>query len=95
MPGKAEIVEAVANEAGMTRAGAAQALDAVVNFMYGAFRKRQRVAVPGLGTFSVAERKARTGVNPRTMAPIRIPSSKTVRFKAGKDLRDLLNRKKK
>lgn len=95
MSGKAEIVEAVASEAGMTKAGAAQALDAVVNFMQLAFRKRQRVAVPGLGIFSVAERKARTGVNPRTLAPIRIPSSRTVRFKAGKELRDLLNRKKK
>jgi DNA-binding protein HU-beta len=95
MPGKAEIVEAVASGAGMTKAGAAEALDAVVNYMHAAFRKRLRVAVPGLGTFSVAERKARTGVNPRTKAPIRIPSSTTVRFKAGKDLRDVLNRKKK
>jgi DNA-binding protein HU-beta len=79
----------------MTKAGAAQVLEAVVNYLHRAFRKRQRVAVPGLGIFSVADRKARTGVNPRTMAPIRIPSSTTVRFKAGKELRDLLNRKKK
>ena len=56
--------------------------------MRAAFRKRLRVAVPGLGTFTVAERKARTGVNPRTKASIRIPSSTTVRFKAGKDLAD-------
>ena len=95
MPGKAEILEAVARTAGMTKTGAAQALDAVVGFMHQAFRKRQRVAVPGLGTFSVAERKSRTGVNPRTKVPIRIPASTTVRFKAGKELRDLLNRKKK
>jgi len=95
MPGKAEILEAVAREAGMTKTGAAQALEAVVGFMHHAFRKGQRVAVPGLGTFSVAERQARTGVNPRTKAPIRIPASTTVRFKAGKELRDLLNRKKK
>jgi nucleoid DNA-binding protein len=95
MPGKSEIVEAVASGAGMTKATAARALGALVQYMHTAFRKRLRVAVPGLGTFSVAERRARTGVNPRTKAPIRIPSSTTVRFRAGKDLRGVLNRKKK
>ncbi|HQR67130.1 MAG TPA: HU family DNA-binding protein [Thermoanaerobaculia bacterium] len=95
MPGKAEILEAVTSQSGMTKAGAAQVFDAVVRYLQQAFRKRQRVVVPGLGTFSVAERKARTGVNPRTKAPIRIPAATTVRFKAGRELRDLLNRKKK
>lgn len=95
MPGKAEILEAVASESGMTKTDAARALDAVVRYMHQAFRKRQRIAVPGLGTFAVAERKARLGVNPRTKDTIRIPAATTVRFKAGKELRDLLNRKKK
>ncbi len=95
MSGKAEIVQALASEAGMTKANAAQALQVMVGFMQRAFRRRERVAVPGLGTFSAAERKARAGVNPQTKAPIRIPASTTVRFKVGKDLRDLLNRKKK
>jgi DNA-binding protein HU-beta len=95
MSGKAEIVQALASEAGMTKANAAQALQVVVGFMQRAFRRGERVAVPGLGTFSAAERKARAGVNPQTKAPIRIPASTTVRFKVGKDLRDLLNRKKK
>ena len=95
MPGKAEIVDAIASEAGMTKASATQALEAIVNYMHLAFRRRQRVAVPGLGTFSAAERKARAGVNPQTKAPIRIPASTTVRFRVGKDLRGLLNRKRK
>ncbi len=95
MSGKAEIVQALASEAGMTKANAAQALQAMVRFMQRAFRRGERVAVPGLGTFSAAERKSRAGVNPQTKAPIRIPASTTVRFKVGKDLRDLLNRKKK
>jgi DNA-binding protein HU-beta len=95
MSGKAEIVQALASEAGMTKANAAQALQVMVGFMQRAFRRGERVAVPGLGTFSAAERKARAGVNPQTKAPIRIPASTTVRFKVGKDLRDLLNRKKK
>jgi DNA-binding protein HU-beta len=95
MAGKAEIVDAIANDAGMTKASATQALDAVVNYLQQALKKGLRVGVPGLGIFSVADRKARTGVNPRTKEPIRIPAAKAVRFRAGKDLKDLLNRKKK
>ena len=95
MPGKAEIVDAIANDAGMTKASATQALDAVVNYLQQALKKGERVGVPGLGIFSVADRKARTGVNPRTKEPIRIAAAKAVRFRAGKDLKDLLNRKKK
>ena len=57
-------------------------------------RRGERCAIPGLGSFSVAERKAREGRNPRTKETIAIPASKNVRFKAGKDLRDLLNVKK-
>ncbi|MBI5441785.1 MAG: HU family DNA-binding protein, partial [Deltaproteobacteria bacterium] len=55
----------------------------------------ERVAVPGLGIFSVADRKARVGINPQTKAKIKIAASKVAKFKAGKDLKTLLNKKRK
>jgi DNA-binding protein HU-beta len=95
MAGKAEIVEAIASDAGMTKANATQAFDAVVNYLQQALKKGERVGMPGLGIFSVADRKARAGINPQTKEPIRIAAAKVVRFRPGKDLKDLLNRKKK
>ena len=95
MAGKADIVEAIANDTGLTRKDAASALDSVVNAITGILKKGDRVALPGLGIFHVAERKARAGVNPRTKAAIRIGAAKVVRFRAGKDLKELLNRKRK
>lgn len=95
MAGKADIVEAIANDAGLSRRDATAALDSVVNAITGLLKKGERVALPGLGIFNVAERKARTGVNPRTKAPIRIAAAKVARFRAGKDLKELLNRKRK
>ncbi len=95
MAGKAEIVDAIANDAGMTKASATQALDAVVNYLQQALKKGDRVGVPGLGIFSVADRKARAGINPQTKEPIRIAAAKAVRFRPGKDLKELLNKKKK
>jgi len=95
MAGKADIVEAIANDTGLPRKDAAAALDSVVNAIAGLLKKGQRVALPGLGTFHVAERKARTGVNPRTKAVIRIAAAKVARFRPGKDLKELLNKRKK
>jgi DNA-binding protein HU-beta len=95
MAGKADIVHAIANDAGLSRRDATAALDSVVNAITGLLKKGERVALPGLGTFHVAERRARAGVNPRTKAPIRIGAAKVARFRAGKDLKDLLNRKRK
>jgi DNA-binding protein HU-beta len=95
MAGKAEIVDSIASDAGMTRASATQALDAVVNYLQQALKKGERVGVPGLGIFSVADRKARAGINPQTKEPIRIAAAKAVRFRPGKDLKELLNKKKK
>jgi DNA-binding protein HU-beta len=95
MAGKAEIVDAIAGDAGMTKASATQALDAVVNYLQQALKKGERVGVPRLGNFSVADRKARAGINPQTKEPIRIAASKVVRFRPGKDLKELLNKKKK
>ncbi|MGA7990819.1 MAG: HU family DNA-binding protein [Thermoanaerobaculia bacterium] len=95
MAGKADIVDAIANDAGLSRRDATAALDAVVNAITGILKKGQRVALPGLGVFHVAERKARAGVNPRTKAAIRIGAARVARFRAGKDLKELLNRRRK
>lgn len=93
--GKAEIVDAIANEAGLAKKDATAAFDAFINAITGGLKKGERVAVPGLGIFSVTERKARVGVNPQTKAKIKIAASKAAKFKAGKELKELLNRKRK
>lgn len=91
MPGKAEVINTISEQAGISKKEAAAAFDAFVNYISDACQRGDRCAIPGLGSFLVTERKARQGVNPRTKEKIDIASSKNVRFKAGKDLRDLLN----
>jgi DNA-binding protein HU-beta len=95
MAGKAELVDAIAGDAGLSKKDATAALDAMINTITGALKKGERVAIPGLGIFSVADRKARTGINPQTKAKIKIGASKAAKFRAGKELKDLLNRKRK
>lgn len=94
MAGKADIVTAIAEEAGISKKEATAAFDAFVDYISSTCARGERCAVPGLGSFSVSERKARQGRNPRTNEPMTIPASKNVRFKAGKDLRTTLNTKK-
>jgi DNA-binding protein HU-beta len=94
MAGKADIVNAIADQAGISKKEATAAFDAFVGYIGDSCSKGERCAVPGLGSFSVSERKARQGRNPRTNEPMTIPASKNVRFKAGKDLRTQLNAKK-
>jgi DNA-binding protein HU-beta len=92
MAGKADIVNHVADSVeGMSKKQASEALDAVVAAITAHLKSGDRVSVPGFGSFSVSERAARTGRNPKTGATIRIPASKNVRFKAGKDLKDTVN----
>jgi DNA-binding protein HU-beta len=96
MPGKGDVINAMADQAGITKKEAAAAFDAFVNYITDSCRQPgDRCSIPGLGSFSVSERKAREGRNPRTKEAITIPASKNVRFKAGKDLRDLLNTSRK
>ncbi len=95
MAGKAEIVEAIAGEAGLSKKDATAAFESFVNTISGNLKKGERVAIPGLGIFSVADRKARSGINPQTKAKIKIAASKAAKFKAGKELKDLLNKKRK
>lgn len=83
---KAQLIDAIAGEANMTKADAKRALDAFVTTTTGALKKGDRVALVGFGSFSVAKRNARTGRNPQTGKPITISAKKVVKFKAGSEL---------
>lgn len=91
MAGKGDVINAIAEQAGISKKEATAAFDAFVGYISETCQAGERCAIPGLGSFSVSQRKAREGRNPRTKEKIAIPASKNVRFKAGKDLRDLLN----
>jgi DNA-binding protein HU-beta len=91
MAGKADVINAIAEQAGISKKEAAAAFDAFVGYISDTCQRGDRCAIPGLGSFAVTERKAREGRNPRTKETITIPAAKNVRFKAGKDLRDMLN----
>ncbi len=83
---KAELVEAMASEAGLSKADAKKALDAFINSTTSALKKEDRVALVGFGSFSVSTRAARKGRNPQTGKEINIAAKKVVKFKAGADL---------
>ncbi len=83
---KAQLVEAMASEAKITKAAAKVALDAFVTATTKALKKGERVALVGFGSFGVAKRAARKGRNPQTGKEIKIAAKKVVKFKAGNDL---------
>ena len=87
---KNELVEKVAEGASLTKADAERAINALVDAISGALV--DKVALKGLGTFEVRERKARTGINPRTRETIEIPASKVPAFKASSTLKDAVNK---
>ena len=83
---KAELIDAMAAGANLSKADAKKALDAFVDATSGALKGGDRVALVGFGSFSVSTRAARTGRNPQTGKEINIPAKKVVKFKAGADL---------
>lgn len=85
---KTDLVNAIAEKANLTKADAANALKATLDAIATALENDDKVALVGFGTFSVAEKAARTGFNPRTKEAIDIPARKTVKFKAGAELAD-------
>ncbi len=88
---KAELIDAVASAANLSKAEASRAVDAVVDTITDALRKGQQVSVVGFGTFSVKHRAARQGRNPKTGDTIEIAATNVPGFKAGKALRDAVN----
>jgi DNA-binding protein HU-beta len=88
---KAELVDAVAGAANLSKADAGRAVDAVVDNVTKALKRGEQVSVVGFGTFSVKHRAARSGRNPRTGETISIAASNVPGFKAGKGLKDAVN----
>ena len=88
---KVELVEAVAEMAGLTKTDAAKAVDATFAAITKALKKGDRVPFVGFGTFGVAKRAAREGRNPRTGDTVKIPARNAVTFKAGSALKDSVN----
>ncbi len=88
---KGELIDSVADKAGLSKADAGRAVDAVINSISKALKKGSTVSLVGFGTFSVKKRAARQGRNPRTGETIQIAASKVPGFKAGKALKDAVN----
>ena len=87
---KNDLVVEVAKKSGMSKADVSKAVDATLEVITDALKKNDDVRLVGFGTYSVTERSASEGRNPRTGAPIKIPASKRARFKPGKGLNDAL-----
>lgn len=86
---KAELIEAMAKEAGISKTAAGTALDSFTTNITKALKKKDgKVTLVGFGTFSKTRRKARKGRNPQTGETIKIKASNVVKFKAGKKLKD-------
>ena len=88
---KSELVAAVAAKAGLSKVDAKKAVDAFVATVGATLKKGDKVALVGFGTFSVAKRAARQGINPATKATITIPAKKIAKFKAGADVDNAIN----
>jgi DNA-binding protein HU-beta len=92
---KTELVDAIADDAGLTRADASRALESFVTVVNKTLKKGDEVALTGFGKFSVVKRAARVGVNPRTGEKVKIKASKAPKFSAGATLRQTVKGVKK
>jgi DNA-binding protein HU-beta len=88
---KSDLVEAMASNAGISKAAAGKALDAMMKSITGELMTGGRVSLVGFGSFSVSARAARDGRNPQTGATIKIPARKVIKFKAGSELKEAVN----
>ena len=88
---KSDLIEAMATNAGISKAAAGKALDAMMKSITGELMTGGRVSLVGFGSFSVSARAARDGRDPQTGATIKIPARKVVKFKAGSELKDSVN----
>ena len=88
---KTELINAIAEEAGLTKVDAKKALEATVKSLSDALASGDKISLVGFGTFSVNERSARPGINPATKQPIQIAAKKIAKFKAGSELSAAIN----
>ncbi|MDR2058188.1 MAG: HU family DNA-binding protein [Dysgonamonadaceae bacterium] len=79
---KTELISAIAEESGLSKANSRRALDGFLTSVSKELQKGGKITLVGHGTYQVVEKSARTGINPRTKAPIKIPAKKVVKFKA-------------
>ena len=91
MSNKNDLIGMVADKAGLTKAQAGDAVDAVFDAITASLKKGEEVRLVGFGTFAVSQRKASIGRNPATGAEIQIPASNQAKFKPGKGLKDAIN----
>lgn len=85
---KAELVEEVADQTGLTKRVSREAVDAIISAITDSLAREERVTLVGFGSFQVMERKARRGRNPQTGKELQIPAKKVPKFKAGRGLRE-------
>ncbi len=88
---RAELVEQVAKATGTPKSEVTRTLSAMLHSITGALSKGDKVTLVGFGTFERRNRKARTGRNPRTLAPLKIAAARVPAFRAGKELKDIVN----
>ena len=88
---KAELIDAIASHAELSKVDAKKALDAFIDATTGALKKGDRVALGGFGSFSISARAARKGRNPQTGKEIKIAAKNVIKFKAGSELTDNVN----
>lgn len=87
---KSDLIEGLSAKAEVTRPRAEDLVDYLLDNVTDALKRGEKVNISGFGTFTVSERKARTGRNPKTGEPIEIPASRSAKFKAGKALKEAL-----
>ena len=87
---KTEFINAVAEKSGLSKVDAKKAVEAFVETVSSELKEGGKVALLGFGSFSVAEKSARKGVNPKTKQPIEVPARKSVKFKAGAELTEII-----
>lgn len=88
---KAELIDAIAAESGLSKADSKRALDAFVGASTAALKKGDKISLVGFGSFDITNRQARNGRNPKTGAVIKIAAKNSVGFKAGADLSKSVN----
>ncbi|GHC52559.1 HU family DNA-binding protein [Ulvibacter litoralis] len=88
---KSDLIEAMAADAGVTKAAAKKALESFLGNVQGSLKKGNRVSLVGFGSWSVSKRAAREGRNPQTGKTIKIAAKKVVKFKAGSELQSSVN----
>ena len=91
---KSELVKAIAKKADVTNANAQAVLEAFIDAVKTSLKKGEKIQLIGFGSFATVKREARKGVNPQTKKAIKIPAKKVAKFVPGKELKELVNGKK-